>query len=634
MSKSLQEYHLELRFRNRIYFLIGFIIFALLVLISRLIELQLVAGYENKLLAKKFASRQEFISAPRGVIFDRHGLETKKPLVQNLLYNDFVIYPANFRNREEGEKYVERFCLLIGRDCSRYSPYLRQGKWKQLVRKNKAITLIRNMEPQEHERIAVLPSVYKDGKVVTQYIRYYTMGPAMAHVSGYIGKPSRRDLKNKDVLSYQLVGKGGIEAHYDQHLRGVDGVRIRYRILDKEEELSGTQDGKQLYTTIDSKIQAASYRALIATGLRGMIVVMKVHTGEILAMVSNPSYDPNILSNGSALQRKEHIAQIQRQRGFLNLSIQAKFPPASLFKPLSALAGLEKDRIETRYLGTSTLGSGPNWDRKKICFCPGHFFLKSSLVSRPDARYNCWKRHRYNDLRGALVHSCNVYFYQLGYRIGSRAMVELSRDFEFDSLTQVDLPGEIRSFIPDEAWKQRRFSSRWYDGDTLNLAIGQGFAQVTPMRMLVFYAALANGARIYKPYLLKEIRAPLSHKLLQSYGPQLIGQAPVEQRNLAYIQSSLRSVVLDGTARFLSKFPVPIAGKTGTVQIHSTEKKKDHAWFASYAPYQKKQELAKNAVAVVVFLEHGLGGGAAVRVSSEVYKAVFPEYFAKNRRTH
>ena len=593
----------------------AFLFFSLGAFYVQLANLQLLHGTENNILARKFVSRQEFTVAPRGLIFDEtYGDSDNTPLVKNIHYIDFVIYPARFKNRDEGMKYIAEFAAVMHRPLSDYQEIVNLSNWKMLVRKNEPATLISRMTRREHERLAEFNLITSNGDFVTNHLRYYTMGPALAHVTGYIGYPSRRDLELKLAQAYQVIGKDGVESQYDSSLRGTDGIRIRHRIIDTEEQIAESEQGNNLVLTINRELQGVAYRSLLRTGLRGTVIAMNPENGEIRALVSFPSFDPNIMSSGTTAQRGIHLEKVRKNEGFLNIATQARFPPASTFKPIVAISALESPddgvTVDTRFT------------------CNGKWVLKSTVHGVPPSEYFCWEHrgHGTNNLIGAIAQSCNVYFYQLGYRIGPTPIINYARAFNLDQKTGIDLPGEISGFIPDQRWKQITWSNRWYDGDTINLSVGQGFLEVTPMEMAVLYSALANGGKIYRPSLLKRVVDPVTGETIKQASPELIKEIPISPTTLSTVNSGLRAVVTSGTARSLG-YPtgvVPIAGKTGTVQTKSNRKGRNHAWFAGYAPYGYE---SADPLVVVVFLEYGMGGGAmAAPIAGDLFRAAFSNW--------
>lgn len=613
MSRSLTEFRLERQFQIRIYQFSSIALIVFLILLSQLGYLQILHGYENRILAKKFVSRQEFTAAPRGLVYDRNGPGVQEPIIKNINYVNFEIYPSRFKSREDGENFLKRFSQIMGISYENYRSYTKPSTWRNMVRRNESITLIERLSRKEHERLAGFQLLSENGEFVTNHLRYYPMGPALAHITGYVGLPSRRELDLNLVQSYQQIGKGGLEARYDSDLRGTDGVKIRHRIMDSEEQISRSEQGNNLILTIDSRLQETAFRGLQRSGLRGTVIAMKPATGEILAMASVPSFDPNILSSGTTDQRTEHYFKVNEEEGFLNLAIQAKFPPASTFKPLVALAALES-------------GENEGISEETTFFCPGKWTLQSTVPGVPPSNYYCWKPHGHgkHNLIGAIANSCNVYFYQLGYKIGPTPIIQYARAFGLDKKSGIDLPGEISGFVPDQRWKQITWSSRWYDGDTINLSIGQGFLETTPMAVAIMYSAIVNGGKVYRPYLIRNVQDPFTGRLLRKYEPELVNQVPVKQKNLISVRKGMREMVLSGTGRYLNRKPFPpIAGKTGTVQTRSKVDGQNHAWFAGFAPYDAPLE---EQIVVVVFLEYGMGGAAtAVPIAGEVFKTAFPE---------
>lgn len=617
-SKSATEFRLEQKFQARLYFYTGGILIVFALFLIQLGNLQLVWGYENRILAKRFVSRQEFSAAPRGLMYDRHYKSAgfSKPLVQNRNYIDYIIFPSRFETREEGLAFIKKFCHVMGRPFQEYRKYTTKRNWNKLVNKNMSITMLTRITRKEHERLAEFRMVTRYGDFVSNHLRYYTMGPALAHVTGYIGLPNRRELDKGKALSYQYIGKTGLEAVYDQDVRGKDGIRLKHRIIDSEEQISSTEHGNNLVLAIDREVQAVAYRSIVDAGKRATAIAMNAGTGEILALVSYPTFDPNLLSSGSSEQRSDHYRTVMRHKGFLNLAIQGKFPPASTFKPIVALAGME---------GTNQRKF--KVDENTSFTCPGRFVLRASIAGAANTEFWCWNTsgHGTLNLVQSLQHSCNVYYYNLGYRIGPTTITQFSRSLGLDKETGIDLPGETSGFVPSKRWKQQRFSNRWYDGDTVNMSIGQGFLETTPIGMAQALAAIVNRGKIYRPHLLKEVRDPVTDRVLRRVQPELVRELPLKPESLDLVQKGMRLVITSGTARSIYRRDmVPIAGKTGTAQTRSKTKGKNHAWFIGFAPYDG---LPEETVVVAVFVEHGKAGGlSAAPIAMEMLKAAFPKW--------
>ncbi len=616
MKNSITEFKLFEKLKKRTYVLNIMFFIIVFILALQLFNLQILNGTENKLLSKKFASRQEYKIAPRGLFYDRN-FNFKDPLVYNLNYISFVIYPIKFPSYEAGVRYILNFCKTLGLNCDQYSDFLIKENWNKLAKKNEKIVLLEKVTKKQHERIAIFQLDREYGFFENNHLRYYALGPAMAHVTGYLGPPSYKELSIKKVKPYQVTGKGGLEEFYDNEVRGKDGLIIQNKIFDSTEYLKKSQQGNHLVLNIDKNLQITAYKALVESKKRGTVIVMKANSGEILAMVSYPSFDPNLLSYGNKEERIKHIELINQYKGFLNLAIQSKFPPASTFKPITAMAALES--------------SNPlEINENTTFFCPGYWKLKSTLKGVPDMIFSCHNRNGHGNLGmiQAIAESCNVYFYNLANKIGPTPIIEIAKKLRFDQETMIDLPGEIKGFVPDQLWKQIRWSSKWYDGDTINLSIGQGFLEVTPIQIAVAYAAIANNGKIVKPYLVKEIRDSYTNKIIKEYGTKIIQELNISNNTLKVIKKGLREVVKTGTGRFLNQSNlVPIAGKTGTVQTKKLEKGFDHAWFVGFAPYDEEDLYLKDRIVVVVFVEHGYAGSiSGVPIAYKIFKEAFPNW--------
>ncbi len=607
---------IEQRFRNRLYFFYIFLFLVIFIFLLQLFKLQILNGTENRLLSKKFVSREEFKIAPRGFMYDKD-FNIKNPLVYNISYLNFVIYPSRFPSYEAGIKYLINFCKVMEINCNQYSRYFDNKYWKELVRKNEKIILLEKISRKQHERIAVFQLDIKYGNFENNHLRFYPLGPAFAHVSGYVGLPSSREIVVKNIKLYQIIGKNGLEAYYDPEIRGKDGVVIQNKIYEQMEKLISSQQGNHLILNIDRNLQMIAYQSLVESKKRGGVLVIKANTGEILALASYPSFDPNILSDINSDRRNEHFKIVSNFKGFLNLITQAKFPPASTFKPITAIAALESSNpLEV--------------NENTTFYCPGSWKLKSTLKGVPDNIYYCHKKegHGNLDLIHGIAQSCNVYFYNLGYKIGATPIIQFAKEFGLESKTNIDLPGEINGFVPDPFWKQIRWSSKWYDGDTINISIGQGFIEVTPIELGIAYSAIANGGKIYKPFIVKEIRDSSTGKVLRKFYPKLIKELKISRQTIKTVQKGLREVVLSGTGRFLNQPNlVPIAGKTGTVQTRSRVKSSDHAWFVGFAPYSEDDSNINERIVVVVFVEHGQAGSlSGVPIAYKIFKEAFPNF--------
>ncbi len=619
MSQSASEFKLETSFRRRLYFFSGMIVFTLTAYILQLFNLQIVQGSENSLKAERFVRRSESIPADRGNIFDRNFLtpETSQPLVSNSASLDVILNTNLLKNDPKKVKeFIYKFCESLSIPTVYFEKDLQESRLIKKIRSREPFILLEGISREQQERILVLDTINRYVYLVSSPARVYHMGPALAHVTGYVGKPTSSDLQGKEIKSYQLVGKGGIESNFDSILRGQDGFRIQKRNtegnIEEERVIEHSIPGNNLVLTIDRDMQIAAYKAL--KGVRGTVVALKANTGEVLAMASNPSYDPNILSGKNKSERSNHITRVTANGGFLNLSIQSRFPPASTFKTLVGLAAMESEHKI-------------NYDPKQTFTCPASFSLKSTFQGVPDQVFYNWdkKGHGELNLAQALEKSNSVYFYQLGYKLGAEPILAYSRLFGLDKKTGIDLPGETTGFVPSSDWKKRTYGNKWFDGDTVNLSIGQGFISVTPIEMALFYMAIINNGKIYKPFVVSEIRSPLDNSLIQKTEPTILRDIPLKKSTIEALKEGLYLVGYSGTASGVLNIPgLPeIAGKTGTAQTRRRgASSSNHAWFIGYAPANAPVD---KQVLVATFVEYGVGGAAiAAPVAREVFKAAFP----------
>jgi len=427
--------------------------------------------------------------------------------------------------------------------------------------------------------------------------RLYPYGAVTSHLLGYLSLAQPEDMDH-GAMSNELVGRSGAERSFDTQLRGKPGFRReevdahgrRVAVLDRTEP----QMGHVLKLSIDMDVQKAAWKAL---GNRtGAVVVMNVHTGKLLALLSKPGFDTNHFITG--LEEKEWGAWLHNPRKpLLDRAIQGAYPPASTFKLITALAGL-------RY--HAPLASGTT-------VCKG-------ILKLPDRTLHCWKHvgHGRIDLRRAIYESCDIFFYKLGDQLGMAHMMAEARRWGLGKRTGIDLAGEVSGYLAGARPEAKR--QQWYQGETMITAIGQGETDVTPLQMARFAAALANGGVLLKP----ELRADTP--------PQVQSRVDVNPANLAFVRQAMRDVVakIHGTAHAeLYNLPWHVAGKTGTAQViseiqdnqgHESQvfnRHRDHAWFIGFAPFEHPQ------IAFAVFVEHGgHGGSAAAPIAAAVIRTL------------
>ncbi len=513
----------------------------------------------------------------RGIIYDRNGL----PLAVNVGTFALQGYPLELK-KPQIKKEIISFLIKNGYPITPDEYDLRIKK--QYISPYHAVVIFENITlAQLSELISQFdfpPQLFP--KLVLK--RIYPVGRLLSHVVGYVGEISLEELRalqNKGYEGGDDIGKSGIEKFYESVLRGgvggeeieVDAVGRKVRSL----SYRPGAPGKSLTLTIDLVIQRFVDTALGEN--RGVALVMDPKSGEILAYVVHPSYDPNPLSWGVSPQEWKALIR-HPLKPMLNRAIAGAYPPGSIFKPIVALGALQEGVItpKTRFL------------------CTGKFKLGNRT-------FRCWLEwgHGNVDLLDAIKFSCDIYFYNVGLLMGVNKIVKYSKMFGLGEKTGIDLPGEKSGLLPTPRWKKKVFKDRWYKGDTVNLSIGQGFLLVTPIQMLRAYAAIANGGYLVTPHLV--VNGVFSNRKIK---------LPINQRYIRLINNDLVAVVDGGTGRRASVKGVKVAGKTGTAQNPHGE---DHAWFVCYAPADDPKYV------VLVFVEQGgHGSQKAAPIAGEILK--------------
>ena len=549
-----------------------------LVLLGRMFYLQVIRGWEFKRQARAVTRRELPIPAQRGEIFDRN---YDFPLVVNQDSFAVDLIPGEVaQDRLESlfERVAEVLRLDIGEIQKRVPP--RYYHLYQPVEIKGGV---------EFETVAYLAEHLDEFPGISWHnkpIRNYLATESLAHVIGYVGDITREEIQvlyNEGYSFGTVLGKSGIEKQYDRILRGVDGKRFRTvdvrekYLTQRPEEDIPSEPGKNLVLTIDRRVQLLCEKAL---GERiGSVVVLKPTTGEILAMVSYPHFDPNLFYADRGSEEFTRLS-LDPTFPFINRAIQSVYPPASTFKVVMSTALVEEEVFPIT--------------RKVTC---------NGFIEYGDRVFHCHARktgHGPLDLFGGLAQSCDVYFYTVGDELGVERIAYYSREFGLGQMTGIDLPGEVPGFVPTPEWKESTQHMKWLGGDTLNMSIGQGFLLVSTLQMANMVAMVANEGRIYRPHVLKEVREPLSGQVIQAVEPEILRVAPVRRETFATVQKAMRGVVTEGTANVvITTKAVEVAGKTGTAEVGKEERW--HSWFAAYAPY--KTHDPDERVVVVVSVE-------------------------------
>lgn len=528
----------------------------------KLFQLQIIYGRDNLSLADSNRILVKVIHAPRGVIYDRNGII----LAQNepgfrFLENDIQSSKAKYISRDEVVK----------------------------------------MEVKNDPRI-------KDLEIDS--LRSYPKGKALSQVIGYVSEITKEELesqveKNNGRVSYKLgdkIGRGAVEQAYEKVLRGIDGGEIievdaqgrKIRTLRKTDPIPG----QNITLTIDSDLQTNAYNLLENAAKNsgsccGALVAQDPNTGQILALVSYPSFNPQDISGSLA----------EPNSPFLNRVIAGTYPPGSTFKIASALAGLESGKItsSTIFEDTGVINLGPfkfsNW-----------YFTQYGRTEGPV------------DIVKALKRSNDVYFYRLGELIGEGTLADWAKKAGLGKKLGIDIPGEVEGLIPDNNWKVKNFDQVWYPGDTLHMAIGQGFVLSTPLQINNLTSLVAASGKQYPPHLGLKI-SESSGNIIKEFRYDVANSNLFQEKNIEFVKRGLEEVPKDGgTAWPFFTFPIPTAGKTGTAEFGDL--KKTHAWYTGYAPTDEPKIVA------TVLIE---GGGEGSSVASPVVKELFRWYLSGDK---
>ena len=558
----------------------------------RLWHLQILEGPYYRDLSENNRTRQVLLEPARGLIYDRNGI---------LLANNvpsFSLY-VTLEDVKDREALIHQLSELLGLDPAVVRKKMETKGSKLLPRKIKDRMTLRDATLIESRRLD-MPGVM----VQVESQRNYPGGLIAAHVLGYVGEVSADQLEKPEFLDLHqgsIVGQYGIEKSFDRHMRGIAGQKNvevdAVGHVKKAAVVEKPEAGNDLYLTIDVRLQKLAEDLLGEE--QGAIVALDPNNGDILAMASRPAFDPNILSR--ELTAKQWVEIVQDEgRPLNNRASQGQYPPGSTFKIPMAVATLE-----TKTMSPSS-----------TVHCTGGYQFGKRL-------YRDWKvgGHGYVDLHEALVHSCDVYFYSVGQRMGIDVIAEFGKDFGLGRATGVELPSERSGIMPSTAWKQKVKRESWLPGETISAAIGQGFVTVTPLQMASMMGTVANDGVNYRPRLVRAVMDRATGNL-QELPAVPRGKINAKPETFRIIKDALAEVVTKGTATRAKSSMVTIGGKTGTAQVAALrqgpeenipKKFRDHAWFVAFAPVQSPQ------IAVVVLAEHmGHGGAAAAPLAKEV----------------
>lgn len=588
------------------------VLFFFAVIILRLWMLQISNGpeYETRAYSNRVRIRQ--VAAPRGHLLDRHGREivTNRPSFNVVLIQE---------DSPDVGDVLKRLAPILKIDISELWEKIRDasGTPRYLP--------VRLKEDIDWQTLAYLENhnqEFSGIRTEVQPVRVYHYEDLAASTIGYLGAISKKEMAEVDPEIYngqEIIGKRGIEKLRESDLRGekgqsfteVDAKGFEQKQLKAVEPLPG----REIRLTMDIDLQQIAESYMAAGDKSGAVVVMEVNTGRLLAAVSAPSIHIEEFIGG--IGKEEWQALLDNPRHpLLNKVVQATYPPGSTYKMATALAGLAKGVI----------------DEDTSFYCPGQ-------ISFGNRTYRCWKKggHGTVSLNRAIGESCDVYFYQVGMRVGVDSLAEYAQKLGLGKKTGAEMEFEKEGLTPTKKWKQKYRKAKWQDGETLSVAIGQGFNIVTPLQMCVMTSAIANGGKVYRPKIVEQVVDP-EGKVTEDFAPELVSELQGVDRYLKSIRKGMEEVVQGkrGTARNVAIDGLRIGGKTGTAQVvrlaqyrglkeqNIPYESRDHAWFTCYAPAENPE------IAVTVLVEHGLHGGSG---AGPIARAVLNAYFSGKMTT-
>ena len=568
-----------------------FLFAGIFILTARTAYLQISQGQYFSEVADGNRIRVIDIKAPRGVIYDRH----QNLLVENVPSLSLAVIPVDLPQEQE-------VLLQVAQEIAKVTA----GNPDEIF------TILDSLSPYSFQPVSLKDNLTQDEAIMTEILNSKYPGvilrssslrnylitenqQSLSHLLGYIGKINQQDLRtylDQGYLIDDYVGKAGVELQYETLLKGVNGrQQMEVDATGNTKEVLAFQSpvsGKNLILTIDAELQAIAEESLKRVlsshnKQRGAVVAMDPNSGEILAMVSLPTFDNNAFSRG--LSGEEFAALVNDpDRPLFSRAISGSYPSGSTFKMIVAAAALEEG-VVTPSTGFNSVGG----------LAVGSWFF-------PD-----WKAggHGWTNLAKALSESVNTFFYMIGggyndfIGLGVDRIAQYAKMFGVSEKLGIDLPNEASGFFPSKDWKESVKNERWYVGDTYNLSIGQGDILVTPLQVAAWTAVFANGGTLYKPYVVKEILNS-DNTVISEVDPQVLNQDFIAAENVAAVNRGLRQAVTSGSAVRLSTLPIAAAAKTGTAQWSS--KDAPHGWLTAYAPYDQPQ------IVVTVLVEEGEGG--------------------------
>ncbi|QER40095.1 penicillin-binding protein 2 [Acinetobacter suaedae] len=595
-------------YKGRIFFAMFVVATFLLLLLCRYAYLQIIHYDDFTTASDKNRIRLQPLPPARGYIYDRNGI---------LLADNYPVFTATLSRADVSdiEDTLERLIPVLSltqEDVDRFKSRVKTA------RKTERIAIKLNLNEADIAKFSEVKYAFPGVKIETQMTRYYPFGELFAHVIGYVGRINDRELKAIDKDLYagtNLIGKIGVEKSYEELLHGHPGYEsveadAHGNVLRKLGRKDPTR-GNDLYLSLDYGLQTIASEQL--AGRRGAIVAMDPRTGEILALVSSPSFNPNLFVTGISYNDYGSLRDNPDQPLF-NRAVQGVYPPGSTIKPMFGLGGIHYGLVD--------------WNT--AISDPGYFSLPGDSHRFRDHKKS---GHGLVNMHKAQIVSCDTYFYVLSYRMGIEKMNEWMRQFGFGEKTGIDLPSESSGLYPSPEWKMRTRNAKWLKGETISVSIGQGAFTATPLQLAMATAITANQGAHVTPHVLRETKGTKQFDVHNAPDGQIQFNGTLD--DWIRMREAMVDVIQSGTGRGIkSGLQYSIAGKTGTAQVKSiaqgkryneaalSERQRDHGLFVGFAPADNPE------IAIAVVWENGRSGGAATQIARPIF-----DYWLLKRKT-
>ncbi len=622
-NNTIKDHFRETRlFTTRAVFALLLTIVLMFVLLGRLVDLQILEHESYKVLSDRNRIHIRPITPTRGLIYDRNGVL----LAQNLPSFSLDIVPEKIEDMDSTINELAELVTISEDDIKAFKVRL-----KKTSRRHKPVSLRSRLSDEEIARFAVNRHRFTGVDTVARLYRHYPQGSLGAHALGYVGRINEQELQRIDPTNYEgtnYIGKTGLEKFYEDLLHGEVGIeQIETNSQGRTLRSLGSTPpipGLNLHLGLDIELQRIAENAFGKNN--GALVAIDPLDGNVLALVSMPTFDPNLFVGG--IDSKTYKAlQDSRDQPLFNRALRGRYPPGSTIKPFYGLAGLEYGLIHP---GVSTI-------------CPGWYMLDGD-----DRKYRDWKKRGHGpvDLSQAIVESCDVYFYDLALTLGIDRLSQFMEPFGFNDLTGIDTSGELAGLMPSREWKRKARHEPWYPGETLITGIGQGFSLTTPLQLASATAALSLYGQQLRPRLVAATEDPDSNERVWLPAIPNVAVPIINISNWEYIIRAMTKVVHSpkGTARRISRgVKYKIAGKTGTAQVFGIKQDeeyvaediekhlRDHALFVGFAPVDNPR------IAIAIVVENGGSGGAvaapiARKIMDHYLETLFKEQAANDQK--